>query len=152
MNDFSDIPRLDEIDQQILEHLQRDSRMTMEALGSAVGASAATCWRRVKRLSDNGVIERYTIDIDYERAGQNFQAFLHIKLARHNRAHAERAVHMLDRYPEIVFAYAIAGTNDGVMLVSCRSKSDFYDFRSRLLADLPFVETTMTSVVLRRTK
>ena len=49
---------LDDIDRRLLELLQADAARTTPALAEAAGVSAATALRRVRRLTEAGVIER----------------------------------------------------------------------------------------------
>jgi len=49
--------RLDERDRAILDLVQRDNRLTSDAIGERVGLGATAVQRRLKRLRDLGVIE-----------------------------------------------------------------------------------------------
>ena len=49
---------LDDIDRRLLDLLQADASRTNQALAEAAGVSPATALRRVRRLTDDGVIER----------------------------------------------------------------------------------------------
>ena len=49
---------LDDIDRRLLDLLQADATRTNQALAEAAGVSAATALRRVRRLTESGVIER----------------------------------------------------------------------------------------------
>ena len=45
-------------DLRILEVLQQDGRISNQALADKVGISTAACWRRVRALEEEGVIDR----------------------------------------------------------------------------------------------
>ena len=49
---------LDDIDRRLLDLLQADATRTNQALAEAAGVSPATALRRVRRLTESGVIER----------------------------------------------------------------------------------------------
>ena len=49
---------LDDIDRRLLDLLQSDAARTNQALAEAAGVSPATALRRVRRLTESGVIER----------------------------------------------------------------------------------------------
>lgn len=51
-------PLLDDTDREILGHLQHNADISNQALAEAMKLSPATCHRRVKRLKDEGFIER----------------------------------------------------------------------------------------------
>ena len=56
--------RLDEIDKRLLELLKKDARMSYVELGAKVGLSEAAVRRRIKRLQDEGIIKRFTVEIE----------------------------------------------------------------------------------------
>lgn len=65
-----DDPNLDEIDHAILHALQEDARHNSNAaISERVGVSASTVGKRIDRLEENGVIQGYRPEIDYEQAG-----------------------------------------------------------------------------------
>ena len=60
---------LDNVDQGILFHLQRDARnTTTEEIAETVGVSASTVRNRISQLEDDGIIRGYHPEIDYEAA------------------------------------------------------------------------------------
>ena len=62
---------LDTFEKLILKVLQRDGRASTQALSDAVGLSPSPCWRRVKRLEDDGYITRYAAILDGKKLGLN---------------------------------------------------------------------------------
>jgi DNA-binding MarR family transcriptional regulator len=49
---------LDPIDRRILRELQADATLPIAELAERAGLSQTPCWKRVKRLEADGVIER----------------------------------------------------------------------------------------------
>ncbi|HSD69214.1 MAG TPA: winged helix-turn-helix transcriptional regulator, partial [Woeseiaceae bacterium] len=56
-------------DRSILRELQEDGRLTMQQLADKVGMSSSACWRRVRSLEEEGVIERYAVQVNARKAG-----------------------------------------------------------------------------------
>ena len=87
---------LDATDLRILDQLQRDASLTNQALAAAVHTSAATCLRRVKRLTDSGVIERCIAILSPQKLGAGLTAIVEVTLdhqgAEHLAAFEARAV------------------------------------------------------------
>ena len=50
----------DQYERRILEVLQKDGRASTQDLSDAVGLSPSPCWRRVRKLEEEGVIKGYT--------------------------------------------------------------------------------------------
>ena len=60
---------LDAIDLQLLDSLQRDASLSNVALAEKVNVSPPTCLRRVKRLMDDGWIERQVAVLNADQLG-----------------------------------------------------------------------------------
>ena len=60
---------LDSIDVQLLQWLQLDASLSNVALAEKVKVSAPTCLRRIKRLHDEGWIERQVAILNADKLG-----------------------------------------------------------------------------------
>ena len=80
-------PHLDETDLRLLELLQRDASLSNQALAAAAHTSPATCLRRVKRLVDNGVVERRVALLSPARLGAGLTALAEVTLDRQGAEH-----------------------------------------------------------------
>ncbi len=79
--------QLDDVDLRILDQLQADASLTNHALAAAVHTSPATCLRRVKRLVDEGVIERRVALLAPTVVGAGLSAFAEVTLDRQGAEH-----------------------------------------------------------------
>ena len=75
-----DTNALDDLDLRILEQLQQDASVTNQQLAELVHASPPTCMRRVRRLSESGVIQKQVAIIDPAKVGNTLTAILEITL------------------------------------------------------------------------
>lgn len=66
---------LDQTDMDILKELSKNSRLTMKALGEKVHLTGQAVANRVLKLEEEGVIEAYTISIDW-RTQKTIQTFM----------------------------------------------------------------------------
>lgn len=139
-------------DLQILELLQRDSRLSNQDLAERVGMSTSACWRRVRALEEAGVITGYRAEIDPRRAGLAFHAIIHVRLVRHAREIVERFVAEVMRHDEVVDCYATTGSADYHLRVLCRDLDAFNDFMERTLFRLEGIANIRTNLVLRHIK
>ena len=57
---------MDVIDIKILEELKTDSRMSFNEISKRIMKTEATVRRRVKKLRDDGIIKRFTIDYEID--------------------------------------------------------------------------------------
>lgn len=70
---------LDEKDRQLLRALESDGRITAVELAKRVGMSAPAVTDRIRRLESNGVIRRFTAEIDLTALGYSLEAVVRIK-------------------------------------------------------------------------
>ena len=87
LTESADVMTLDATDLRILDQLQRDASLTNQALAAAVHTSAATCLRRVKRLTDSGVIERTIAILSPQKLGAGLTAIAEVTLDRQGAEH-----------------------------------------------------------------
>src|SRR5690606_17869921 len=73
-------PAFDELDLRILEQLQSNSALTNQDLANIVHASPPTCLRRVRRLVEEGVIQKQVAIVDPEKVGSKLTAIIEITL------------------------------------------------------------------------
>ena len=99
-------------DRRILTELQRESRLTMQELGERVGMSSSACWRRVKGLEEDGVIDRYAVIVNTRKAGFGLSSMVHISLARHEQKNVENFIREVLRHPEVLECFATSGEAD----------------------------------------
>lgn len=71
--------KMDEKDRLIIAHLREDARMPVSELAKRVDLSGPSTSERMRRLESNGVIDRYTVDLDLEALGFVLQAIVRIK-------------------------------------------------------------------------
>ena len=57
---------MDIVDLKILELLKENSRMSFNDISQNVGKTEATIRRRVKKLTEEGIIRKFTIDFNID--------------------------------------------------------------------------------------
>lgn len=143
---------LSEVDRRLLDHLQRDCRISNQELAAAVGMSASACWRRVRALEEAGVISGYVALVDGERIGQRFSAIVHVTLQRHERHHLDEFLDALSRRPEVLQVFATTGEADYHVHVLCEDKDAYNAFLEEFLFRLPGVAQVRTNLILKSIK
>ena len=127
---------LDQTDVRILDALQRDATQSLETIAAAIGVSLNTCWRRVKRLEEQGVLERRVALIDNERVGLPLTVFVSVRTDNHSREWADAFTQAANAIPEIVEFYRLAGEVDYILKMMVASVADYDRVYQRLIRDL----------------
>ena len=125
---------LDAIDAKILDLIQTDAALSVADIADRVGLSSSPCWRRIKRLEEQGVIQRRVTILDRKKLGLNFEVIASVKLqlpTRENLALFEAAI---ARWPEVVECMTVTGAVDYVIRIITTDMQAYDDFlRDKLL-------------------
>jgi Lrp/AsnC family leucine-responsive transcriptional regulator len=70
---------LDKLDQQIIEILAAEGRISVKDLAQRVNLSSPSASERIRRLEERGVIRAFTIEIDPQAIGYALQAIVRVK-------------------------------------------------------------------------
>lgn len=71
---------VDRIDLQILRSLAQDSRASLKSLSRDVGLSSPSVSERIGRLTNSGVIRKFSVDIDWSRLGYSVSSYVSISV------------------------------------------------------------------------
>src|SRR3954452_1756543 len=136
---------MDAIDRRIVALLQEDARRAFQDIGSHVSLSAPAVKRRVDRLRADGVIRGFTAVLDPAAFGWPTHALVALFCSGRMAADEVRAA--VERHPEVVSAYTVAGEASAFLHVRARDTEHLEDVLERL-RDERGVTRTQTQVVL----
>ena len=147
---------LDKLDRQILRSLQSDGRATYDQLADQVGLSPSAVLRRVKRLEESGVIDRYVALVKPEKVGLDLTAYLSVRLEKHTESHKRNPMDLfrasVQAWPEVVECAALTGEMDYFLRVVVEDMAHYSRFVMNTLLKHPSVQDCKTSFVLDRVK
>jgi Lrp/AsnC family transcriptional regulator len=103
---------LDRTDRRILALLQEDATLTIGALAEAVNLSHNPCWRRVKRLEDEGFIKKRVALVDPVKLGAGVVVFVTVRAAEHSDDWLTAFADAVRAIPEVVEFYRMSGDVD----------------------------------------
>ncbi len=149
-------PPLDKLDRAILLRLQADGRDTCEAIGDQVGLSASAVLRRIRRLEQVGVIERYVALLRAEALGLGLVAYVTVRLEKHQdhgkRNPMDEFRASVQAWPEVVECMALTGEMDFQLRLVVRDMNAYSRFMMDTLLRHPAVQDCKTSFVMDRVK
>ena len=143
---------LDDIDKRIVAALQADGRLAMVDLADKVGLSPTPCQRRVKRLEDEGVIDRYAALVSPLSVGLALQALVQVTLDDHSETTVEAFEAAIRARPEVVACYAVTGDMDFLIHVLAPDLASFSEFAMKALLRMPGVRGTRSSFIMQAVK
>ncbi|HUK58226.1 MAG TPA: Lrp/AsnC family transcriptional regulator [Stellaceae bacterium] len=138
---------LDAIDVKILAALQRDGRMTYDALAARVGLTPRPCLERVRRLTAAGIITGFSAGIDIDRLSRPVTVISEIALdSGARRDQIERRLRAID---EIVECWEVSGAFDYVARIVTSDLARYEELTSELLDGGLGVGRIVSHIVLR---
>ena len=153
---MNEVFALDRLDKLILGRLQLNGRETYDAIGAQVGLSPSAVLRRVKRLEESGVIDRYVALVKPESVGLGLAAYINVRLEKQLESHKRNPMDLfrasVQTWPEVVECAALSGEMDYLLRVLVQDMAHYSRFVMNTLLKHPSVQDCKTSFVLDRVK
>ena len=143
----------DRLDLQILDALQQDATMSMVELGARVGLSSTPCWKRVKRMEDEGLIERRVAIVNRKAVGLPITVFVSIRAGQHDEKWLTRFAAVVSALPEVQEFHRMSGDVDYLLKVVASSIEGYDRFYKKLigLADMAGVSSAFSMEQIKST-
>lgn len=143
---------MDNIDHRILSELQENADLPMQELGDRVGLSHTPCWRRVKRLEEQGIVKRRVALLDAEQLDLAVNVFVNVSLRRHQENALNRFETAVQDVPEVVECYSVSGETDFLLRVVVADVTAYERLVKATLVHLPEVGNLTSTFALRQVK
>ncbi|KLN96444.1 Lrp/AsnC family transcriptional regulator [Moellerella wisconsensis] len=143
---------LDKIDKKLLSLLQVDSSVSLNTLAEAVNLTSTPCWKRLKRLEDEGYILGRVTLLDSEKLGLGLTVIVMIRTQHHNSEWYEQFVTFVNQMPEVMAFYRMAGEYDYLMQVEVRDMKSYDLFYKKLVNGVQGLIDVTSSFAMERIK
>ncbi|QPC86444.1 winged helix-turn-helix transcriptional regulator [Mesorhizobium sp. NBSH29] len=140
-------PQIDITDRRILAELQRDGSLTVDQLSEKVGLSRNACWRRVKRLEEDGVITGRVALVDAEKLGLGLSVFVIVRTSSHDPEWLAKFRAAVTSFPEIIGVYRMSGDLDYVLRARVSDVKAYDRLYQRLIAKVPLSDVSASFVM-----
>jgi len=153
---MQELHALDKLDKAILRCLQENGRETYDVIGEKVSLSSSAVLRRVKRMEEADVIDRYVALVRPEAVGLGLTAYLNVRLEKHTESHKRNPMDVfrasVQNWPEVVECASLTGEMDYLLRVVVQDMAHYSRFIMDTLLKHPSVQDCKTSFVLDRVK
>jgi Lrp/AsnC family leucine-responsive transcriptional regulator len=143
---------LDDTDRRILNMLQQDCALTNQELAERVHVSAPTCLRRVRRLVEQGVIERRIAIVSPEALAGGLTAIVEVTLERQSAELLEQFEHELNQEGAVQQCYRVSAGPDFVLVAYVADMAAYHAFAHRVLSAHANVRNVRSFFSVRRSK
>jgi len=139
---------LDTMDRKLLSMLQEDAKLPYAKLAKKLGISSSGVHKRIKRLMDAGVVQRFVAVVDPQVVGKKLKAFIGVSTAPGT---CGDVIARLSKRPEVLEIHEVAGEHDlFVKLIT----DDTLRLNELLheMDKVPGISSTRTIIVLKTEK
>jgi Lrp/AsnC family transcriptional regulator len=138
---------IDTIDRRILAELQRDGSLSIDQLSDRVNLSRNACWRRMKRLEDDGVIIGRVALVDAEKIGLGLSVFILVRTSRHDPDWLKLFRDAVTSLPEITGVYRMSGDLDYILRARVADVKAYDRLYQRLISRVPLTDVSASFVM-----
>lgn len=137
---------------KILRLLQIDARITNQELADKTGMSASPCWRKVRKLEEDDVIQGYRAVLNRKKIGLGVMVFIRVTIDSHSEAEARKFEEEVTALEDVVACYSIGGDADFLLQVVASDLDSYADFAMSVVRRLPGIKEMQSMFVLKEIK
>lgn len=144
--------QLDQVDRRILELIQEDAGLSVADIAEKVGLSSSPCWRRIKRMEEQSIIEKRVTLLDRKQLGLDFEVVASVKLGLPNRDNLNAFEKIVNDWSEVTECMTVTGAVDYVIHVVTTDMHAYDDFLRDKLLGSSLVSDVQSRIVVRVAK
>tara|TARA_B100000900_G_scaffold363393_1_gene337336 strand:- start:11 stop:481 length:471 start_codon:yes stop_codon:yes gene_type:complete len=137
---------MDVHDLKLIDQLQKHADIALTELSRRLGISKTTCWNRIQRMEERGVIEGKYTQFNRQQLGLSVVVFLSISVGRHSPEWVSQFTEIIKRFPEIVEVHRLTGEGaDYQLKIICPDIEAYDALQQKLINEVDF--TSMSSKI-----
>lgn len=139
--------KLDNYDQNILKMLQTDASLSIEEIADKVNLSRNPCWRRIKRMEDEGIILKRTVVLNAKKLNLGLSVIVLLRTNKHEPSWLSKFEKAVQEIPQILGAYRTAGDIDYMLRVQLSNVDDYDNFYQKLISKVSLSDISASFVM-----
>src|ERR1044072_4036745 len=138
---------MDETDRKLLDLLQRDASLSLDALSERAALSRNACWRRIRRREDEGVIKARVTLLDAGRINVGLTAFIALRTTEHSAEWLKQFSKAVRDIPEVVGVYRMTGDVDYLLQAVIPDVAAYDALYKRLIGRITLADVSSSFVM-----
>jgi len=138
---------MDTTDRKLLDILQHDAALSLDELSTRMALSRNACWRRIKRLEDEGVIKARVTLLDAGRINVGLTAFIALRTTEHSAKWLDQFSKAVRDLPEIVGVYRMTGDVDYLLQAVIPDVAAYDRLYKRLIGKITLADVSSSFVM-----
>jgi|TARA_B110000208_G_scaffold2672_1_gene3549 Lrp/AsnC family transcriptional regulator len=143
---------MDKQDRAILEHIQGDASLSAGELAEKIGISKSACWRRLQKLSSDGIVKGRVAILDPEKLNLSLTVYISIRTNEHNAKWANKFQQVTQKIPGVLEVYRMSGDLDYLVKAVVADMKGYDNLYKQLIkADLFDVSSSFVMETMKQT-
>jgi Lrp/AsnC family transcriptional regulator len=134
--------KLDGTDLRILAILQENAERSISDIAEAIHLSQNACWRRIRRLEEEGYILKRVALLDATKLGAGMTVFVMVRAGEHSQEWLERFAEAVRKIPEIVEFYRMTGEVDYLIKIRVADIAGYDRVYKQLIRSAPLTDVS----------
>ena len=143
---------LDKIDKMILSLLQNNAHLTIKEIAAEVNISLTPVHERIKKMENEGIIEKYVTVLNKKKLGQSLIVYCNISLFKQSADDFNIFNETISHLPEVVESSVVSGAFDYIIKIIVPDMDAYYLFHQQKLANIKCVSTINSFFVMNEVK
>jgi len=143
---------LDKTDRKILDLIQQDASMSASEIAERVNLSQPPCWRRIKRLEEEGYILKRAGLLNRKKLGLNTVIYTEVQLTANGRQELHAFEEAVRNMPEVTECYVMLGRVDFLLRIVTKDMETYERLYRDQLSQMPGVQEFNSSVAMNEVK
>ena len=135
---------MDDTDRKLLRLLKANARESFVDLARVLGTSEGTVRARVKRLQEDGIVRRFTV----QTGGSNVKALIEVRIE--TNVNTGKISGEIATWEGVERVWEVAGEHDIVVIVDVESTAALNDIIERI-RQFPETQSTRSRLILKET-
>jgi Lrp/AsnC family leucine-responsive transcriptional regulator len=144
--------KLDELDKKILALLQENARWTYKEIAQKINLSLTPVHDRIKRLENEGVIEKYVGILNKNKLGLGLTVYSQVTIIRQTKEVSEIFDEAIKKLPEVVECNFVSGSFDYLLKIVVPDMESYHNFHQMKLSLIPGVSLINSYFVMLEVK
>jgi len=124
---------LDKFDYAILGALQVDGTLSVAELAERVGLTSTPCWKRLKRLEEEGYLDSRVAIVNRRKTGLPVTVFVSVRTSQHDEKWLQRFAAAVIALPEVQEFHRMSGDVDYLLKVVTTDIEGYDRFYKKLI-------------------
>ena len=138
---------MDTTDRKLLDILQHDAALSLDELSARMALSRNACWRRVKRLEDEGIIKARVTLLDATSINVGLTAFIALRTTEHSAKWLDQFAKAVRGIPEIIGVYRMTGDVDYLLQAVIPDVAAYDQLYKRLIGKITLADVSSSFVM-----